>query len=108
MEPFDPPGEPWVRVSPRLATVRRIGLLLFWVPVGAGVTVLLAVAQPWAAVPFAAGALAVLAWSWVVVGRLVRSWGYAERADDLLVTSGVLRRRRAKGRKRLSVTIAKK
>ena len=23
-EPFDPPGEPWVRVSPRLATLRRL------------------------------------------------------------------------------------
>ena len=28
----------------------------------------------------------------MVVGRSVRSWGYAERADDLLVTSGVLNR----------------
>ena len=31
-------------------------------------------------------------WLWVVVGRTVRSWGYAERAEDLLVTQGVLRR----------------
>ncbi len=37
-------------------------------------------------------AVAGLAWTWAVVGRTVRSWGYAERADDLLVTSGVLRR----------------
>jgi membrane protein YdbS with pleckstrin-like domain len=26
----------------------------------------------------------------VVVGRAVRSWGYAEREDDLLVTRGIL------------------
>ena len=31
-------------------------------------------------------------WGWLVVGRAVRSWGYAERADDLLVTRGILNR----------------
>jgi membrane protein YdbS with pleckstrin-like domain len=93
MEPFDPPGEPWVRVSPKLATVRRIGLLAFWVPVSAAVVVLLALtAAVWLAALVAVLAAALLAWVWVVVGRTVRSWGYAERADDLLVTRGVLRR----------------
>jgi membrane protein YdbS with pleckstrin-like domain len=93
MEPFDPPGEPWVRVSPKLATVRRIGLLVFWVPVSTAVVVLLALTAPlWTAVAVAAVAAALLAWVWVVVGRTVRSWGYAERADDLLVTRGLLRR----------------
>jgi membrane protein YdbS with pleckstrin-like domain len=37
-------------------------------------------------------AVALLAWAWFVVGRTVRSWGYAEREDDLLVTRGILRR----------------
>jgi membrane protein YdbS with pleckstrin-like domain len=37
-------------------------------------------------------ALAGLAWGFVVLGRRVRSWGYAERDDDLLVTRGVLNR----------------
>ncbi|HEX6936689.1 MAG TPA: PH domain-containing protein [Actinomycetes bacterium] len=92
MEPFDPPGEPWVRVSPKLATVRRIGLLLFWVPVATAVTVVLALTALWAAVVCALVAVVLLAWAWVVVGRAVRAWGYAERADDLLVTRGVLRR----------------
>jgi hypothetical protein len=46
----------------------------------------------WTAVAVAAVAAALLAWVWVVVGRTVRSWGYAERADDLLVTRGLLRR----------------
>jgi membrane protein YdbS with pleckstrin-like domain len=93
MEPFDPPGEPWVRVSPKLATVRRIGLLAFWVPVTvAGVAVLVLTAPLWVAVLVAVVAVALLAWGWVIVGRRVRSWGYAERDDDLLVTRGVLRR----------------
>jgi membrane protein YdbS with pleckstrin-like domain len=30
------------------------------------------------------------AWIWWLVGRQVRSWGYAEREDDLLVRHGVL------------------
>jgi membrane protein YdbS with pleckstrin-like domain len=92
MEPFDPPGEPWVRVSPRLATVRRIGLLAFGVPVAAVAAVAGYFVHLWLAVMVAVIAVALLAWSWVVVGRTVRSWGYAERAEDLLVTSGVLRR----------------
>jgi membrane protein YdbS with pleckstrin-like domain len=93
MEPFDPPGAAWVRVSPRLATVRRIGLLVFWVPVtAAGVAVLALLAAAWSAVLVAVVAIALLAWGWQVVGRRVRAWGYAERDDDLMITRGVLQR----------------
>jgi membrane protein YdbS with pleckstrin-like domain len=93
MEPFDPPGEAWVRVSPRLATVRRMGLLAFWVPVSvAAVAVTGAAFGRWPAAGVVVLAIALLAWAWVVVGRTVRSWGYAEREDDLLVTRGILRR----------------
>jgi membrane protein YdbS with pleckstrin-like domain len=34
--------------------------------------------------------LAVLPWCWVLLGRNWRSWRYAERADDLLISRGVL------------------
>ena len=91
-EPFDPPGEPWVRVSPRLATVRRLGLVLGWLPLTALAVVALWLVHVWAGLLAAVVGIAVLGWSWLVVGRTVRSWGYAERADDLLVTRGVLRR----------------
>ena len=91
-EPFDPPGEPWVRVSPRLATVRRIGLVLGWLPLTVVAVAVLGVLHVWAGVLAALVAVPLLGWSWLVVGRTVRSWGYAERADDLLVTRGVLRR----------------
>ena len=33
------------------------------------------------------------AWLWWLIGRRVRSYGYAERDDDLLVRSGILFRR---------------
>jgi uncharacterized protein len=92
MEPFDPPGEPWVRVSPRLATLRRLvgaatGLLVL-----AAAAVLLWLVAPWLAAVGVLVGLAALCWGWLVVGRSVRSWGYAERAEDLLVVRGVLRR----------------
>jgi len=91
-EPFDPPGEPWVRVSPRLATVRRLGLVLGWLPLTGLAVVALWLVHVWAGLLAAVVGIALLGWSWLVVGRTVRSWGYAERADDLLVTRGVLRR----------------
>ena len=91
-EPFDPPGEPWVRVSPKLATLRRLLNIGAGAVLLIGLTVLAAMASTWAAVVVAVLGVAALGWGWVVVGRSVRSWGYAERADDLLVTRGVLNR----------------
>jgi membrane protein YdbS with pleckstrin-like domain len=32
----------------------------------------------------------VAGWAWWVIGRQVRSWGYAEREDDLLVRHGLM------------------
>lgn len=94
VEPFEPLGVPWTRVSSRLAAVRRLSLCLVLVPVVVGAAGLLGlVAGPaYAVIPALAGA-ALLGWAWVVIGRAVASWGYAERDDDLLVTNGILRRK---------------
>jgi uncharacterized protein len=87
---FAPPGERWQRVSPRLARVRRISLTL-----SCGVPILLVAAiaalAGWAwvwllALPW----VVALLWGWVLIGRQVPAWGYAEREDDLLVTHGLL------------------
>jgi uncharacterized protein len=89
-EPFAPRDAEWVRVSPRLATLRR------WLVVGIGGVVILlvtaGVASAWAPAGVAVLLVGVglLAWAWVVIGRSVRSWGYAERAEDLLVTRGIM------------------
>lgn len=91
-EPFDPPGQPWVRVSPRLVTLRRLLTVVGGLVAVAVGTVLAAMAATWLAVLVAVLGVVAVGWGWVVVGRTVRSWGYAERADDLLVTRGVLRR----------------
>jgi uncharacterized protein len=93
MEPFDPPGEQWVRVSPRLATVRRLGLLASLVPITVGGAALLWFLDlPWWAGLVVVVGLTAMVWSWLVIGRSVRSWGYAERDDDLLITRGIVYR----------------
>ena len=88
-EPFDPPEVEWTRVSARLASARRIVtcgplLLLAAALVVLGVVVDTSWITGTAVVPLAAAV-----WAWWVVGRQVRGWGYAERADDLLVRRGV-------------------
>ncbi|MFH8608959.1 PH domain-containing protein [Streptomyces sp. NPDC018029] len=80
----------WTGLPRGLLKLRRLLLVVWLVPLAAAVGVLLGlVAGPaWAA--FALLPLAVLAWGWPVLGRNWRSWRYAERADDLLISRGVL------------------
>ncbi|MEV6740140.1 PH domain-containing protein [Streptomyces sp. NPDC051104] len=84
-------GEPlWTGLPPGLLRMRRM-LLLVWLGLGTVVVALLPglLAGPvWAL--FALLPLAGLAWGWVLLGRNWRSWRYAERADDLLISRGVL------------------
>ncbi len=92
---FSPPGEPWLRVSPRLATARRF-LLLIWVAVlliGLGVLAALVPEARLIAAVLAGVVLIGTLWGWIYIGRRVRSFGYAQRDDDLLVTSGIMMRR---------------
>jgi membrane protein YdbS with pleckstrin-like domain len=89
--PFAPPLERrWVPVSGRLASMRRT---LFLAPVvlvvGAGTGFLFDKKSWVGALVLAVGVLVAL-WGWVVIGRNWRSWGYAERQDDLLVIHGAM------------------
>jgi len=91
---FAPPGEAWNPVSPRLATARRITMVLVMVLVLAGIGLLgLAPDAQLASVILAGVWLVSVFWMWWLIGRRVRSFGYAEREDDLLVTSGIMFRR---------------
>jgi membrane protein YdbS with pleckstrin-like domain len=49
--------------------------------------------RAWVGGAVAVGGILALAWWWRLVSRAVRSWGYAERDDDLLIRHGVLVRR---------------
>lgn len=80
----------WVGLPGGLLTLRRL-LLVFWTGLFALVTALvlgLAVGPAWAAV--GGFWLLVLAWGWWLLGRNWRSWRYAERVDDLLISRGVM------------------
>ncbi|MHB8794638.1 MAG: PH domain-containing protein [Candidatus Nanopelagicales bacterium] len=85
----------WTLVSPRLIVARRITLALGYLLVAAGVAALFVIptVPGWAAIGATAAAVVVFGWLWWLVGRRVRSFGYCERGDDLLVTSGILFRR---------------
>ncbi|MCX4737599.1 PH domain-containing protein [Streptomyces antibioticus] len=83
-------GPVWTGLPPGLLRMRRL-LLVVWLGLAAvavGVPLGLFAGPGWAA--FALLPLAGIGWGWVLLGRNWRSWRYAERADDLLISRGVL------------------
>ncbi len=92
---FSPPGGHWQRVSPQLATVRRILLITPLAIIGLAAIAVVAVVLHWLWLVLLIAILVVLlaAWAWLWAERNTASWGYAERQDDLLVTSGVMFKR---------------
>ncbi|MEU9156520.1 PH domain-containing protein [Streptomyces sp. NPDC048417] len=80
----------WAGLPPGLLRMRRL-LLVVWLgllTLAVGLLTGLLAGPVWAA--FALLPLAATAWGWVLLGRNWRSWRYAERADDLLISRGVL------------------
>ncbi|MEU9029657.1 PH domain-containing protein [Streptomyces sp. NPDC048383] len=80
----------WVGLPGGLLSMRRL-LLVIWtllLTVTTSVPLGLLVGPGWALLGVIW--LAMLAWGWVMLGRNWRSWRYAERADDLLISRGVL------------------
>jgi uncharacterized protein len=91
---FRPEGDTWQSLSPKLITVRRLILAMFAGAVLiAAIVVAFTPSPKWVAGLIAAVAAAILIIGWPWVGRRVRSWGYAERTDDLVVGSGIWFRR---------------
>lgn len=90
-EPQREPGPAhWSGVERALLHVRRLVLLCTLLPLATGLALLLGLtAGPsWAA--FALVPLAGVAWGWGALERNWRSWRYAEREDDLLISRGVM------------------
>jgi membrane protein YdbS with pleckstrin-like domain len=84
----------WSGPSPRLRRLRRIEVGV----IAAGliaVTLVIAIGTGAAAVGGAVSVGLILLGGYVdwVLGRRFRAWGYAERADDLIVSRGVMFRR---------------
>ena len=85
----------WTPVSEKLITARRVALALTYLLVLAGVGALFLIPRiprP-LAIGVAVAALVSFVWLWWLMGRRVRSFGYCERGDDLLVRSGIMFRR---------------
>ncbi|AJP02575.1 membrane protein [Streptomyces cyaneogriseus subsp. noncyanogenus] len=80
----------WTGLPPGLLRMRRM-LLVVWAGLataGLGVLPWWLAGPAWAAFALLPPVLA--AWGWVMLERNWRSWRYAERADDLLISRGVL------------------
>jgi uncharacterized protein len=88
---FAPADVAWTPVSPKLASLRLVsatigcGLVALVVALPLG----LFVGWPWAVLTLVV-LLVAYVWGWVLIGRNQRSWKYAEREDELLVTHGVM------------------
>ncbi|MFD7790915.1 PH domain-containing protein [Streptomyces sp. NPDC059759] len=84
------PEPVWTGLPPGLLRMRRL-LLVVWLgllTVAVGVLLGVFAGPGWAL--FALLPLAVAGWGWRMLGRNWHSWRYAERADDLLISRGVL------------------
>jgi len=88
---FAPSDVSWTPVSPKLASVRRLNAGIMLGVLGLVALLILGLTLSWvygvlALVVFAAG----FGWSWLLIGRNQRSWKYAEREDELLVSHGIM------------------
>jgi membrane protein YdbS with pleckstrin-like domain len=96
-EAIDPPGIDWLRVSPKYVTVRVAGwalgnliaVSLLSLPLVLVLTGVWTWLPLWLAVALPAVALLLALWRLVLIPRQVRSIGYAEREDDLLIRRGI-------------------
>jgi membrane protein YdbS with pleckstrin-like domain len=85
-----PDSVDWHPVSPKLTTLKRVELALsLIIPLSVAAAVWLLWHWTWALIAGGVVIAAVLV-RIALVGRSVRSWGYAERDDDLLVRHGLL------------------
>lgn len=94
-ELFRPPVDEWKRVSPRLRDARRYAFVLPGAGVGLVVVVLvqILVSWWWLTALLAVATVGCAAWGWWWSARNQTAWGYAENADDLFVSSGIMFRR---------------
>ena len=84
---------PLKRLSPRFWLARQTELLLFWGPVFVAALIVALVLRVSAAYALPVVVALIAASAWLVERGRYRSWGYAERDEDLIVTRGLLFRR---------------
>jgi membrane protein YdbS with pleckstrin-like domain len=88
---FAPADVTWTPVSPKLASLRRVSAAIGCGLLALVVALPLGLFMGWLyGVLTLVALLAAYGWGWILIGRNQRSWKYAEREDELLVTHGVL------------------
>ncbi|MFT6564812.1 MAG: membrane protein YdbS with pleckstrin-like domain [Actinomycetes bacterium] len=94
-ETFAPAGVDWQQVSPKLTLARWISWSIVIPFVIAAVIFLLVIPGIVGFAPYLAGAAGAFAYGWGLwfIARRTKSWAYAERADDLIVTRGFMFKR---------------
>jgi membrane protein YdbS with pleckstrin-like domain len=80
-------------VSSRLILLKQFHLLIWAVILLIACVLLWLLAARWLAVTVTTASVVLVVLRAVLVVRSVRSWGYAERAEDLLVRHGIFIRR---------------
>jgi uncharacterized protein len=88
---FAPSDVSWTPVSPKLAAVRRVSAAVVLGVLAVAALVVLGMLLGWlyGVLALVLAALGYL-WAWVLIGRNQRSWKYAEREDELLVSHGIM------------------
>jgi membrane protein YdbS with pleckstrin-like domain len=88
---FAPSDVSWTPVSPKLATLRRLNAAIAGGLLGIAALIVLGVTAGWlyGVLALVLGGLGY-GWAWVLIGRNQKSWKYAEREDELLVSHGVM------------------
>ncbi len=89
---FAPPGNAWQPVSVQLRRMRRTLLVVM---VGLALVAFAAVSflvdlPLWVLVTLPVVLVGLSGFGWMVIGSNARSWGYAERAEDLYVKNGAM------------------
>jgi membrane protein YdbS with pleckstrin-like domain len=92
LEPW-PDSVEWRRVSSKLILLKQVHLLVWAVILIIACGVLWQIAERPLAITATVASVALVLLRAVLVVRSVRSWGYAERAEDLLVRHGIFIRR---------------
>lgn len=88
---FAPSDVSWTAVSPKLATLRRLNAAILGGLVAVAALLTLGLTIGWLYGVLAVVLIALLfGWSWILIGRNQRSWRYAEREDELLVSHGIM------------------
>jgi membrane protein YdbS with pleckstrin-like domain len=84
----------WYRLSPRYRWHRRLGTVLWALPVTAiGALIVARSGGPVGALIWTLAAVISCGLGWILAELAYRSWGFAEGSHDLLVTHGVFVRR---------------